>query len=193
MTSSEFKKAWRPDDLNQWTEFDPQELSKTDLSELTKSFLSSGFPEDAAPFLSFGLRSFDWKFYNMNTFHHYSHHDLGTAGSQYWIFGSDSGGNPICLNSGNQDAVVLLNHERGFKPIEIINRNVIELAHCLLEFKKFINQINEEFGEDGFFDSLFGSQHIIELEMRFKHINIDIFSESGFWKTEVQNLYSEIE
>lgn len=193
MTASEFKEAWDTDEFFRWTEFPLQELEKTDLSVITKDFLEHGFPEDAAPFLSFGLRTYDSQFYSMATVPPYSsYHDLGEAAAQLWLFGSDGNGNPICLDAGKHDRVVILDHEDGFRPMTIMNNNVIELAHCLLQYKAFINKVNEDKGEDGFIESKYTRKHISMLISNLEEINPLIFDESEFWDDEVFNLLETI-
>lgn len=192
MTAEEFKIAWRPDEeFFQWTEFPPEELAKTDLSGQTKSFLAYGFPEDAAPFLSFGLRSHDWKLYNMDNVPYYSHHELGATAKNYWLIGSDGSGNPICLDTGNAERIVLLDHESGFELMDTMNASIIELAQSLLAYRGFIEQVNEEYGEDGFFDSKYTRAQVEELKRTFTEINPNIFNESSFWEQEVNMLSEE--
>ena len=193
MTAEEFKKAWLTDEYDEWTDIAANELAKTDLSANTVAFLSHGFPEDAAPYLSFGYRSFDGIIHNMDSYEPYSWNELGPTAKSYWIFGSDGAGNPICLDASNGDRVTLLDHESGFTLMDIINTDVSELASCLLSYKKFINMVNEKYGEDGFFDIKYTKQDVDILKGNFKEINENIFEESSFWKQEIAMLIDEIE
>lgn len=191
MGSLEFKKAWQPDDNFRWTDIDPEELAQTDLSDQTKSFLAKGFPEDAAPFLNFGLRSYDWKFYNMETYPHYSHHQLGSIGRHFWLFGSDGSGNPICLDSAQHDRIILLDHESGFEIMDTMNDHVVKLAQSLLLYRNFINTVNREYGEDGFFDVKYTLNHVSMLKDDFLKINPKLFDNSSFWEQELDMLSEE--
>ncbi len=62
MNPTEFKKLWMTNDSERWVKFPIDQVEKSNLNEKTKEFLKIGFPEDAAPFLGFGLRSYDWEF-----------------------------------------------------------------------------------------------------------------------------------
>ena len=185
------KTDWNPDELNEWIDFKLDQINKTDLSDFTKNFLLNGFPENAAPFLSFGLSTYDCEFKTIAEY--YSEFQLDSKAKYYWIFGSDGNGNPICIDSKSNDEILLLDHDQGFEPIQKINKNVNELFQCLLEYKNFIELIISEFGEDGFFDSKFTNSHLEKLKIRFKNINPNIFTESEFWNGEISMLFEEIE
>ena len=191
MNPIEFKKIWMKDDSERWTEFPIEQIQKPNLNDNTKEFLKIGFPEDAAPFLGFGLRSYDWEFNNI--YDYYSDYDLDLKTKNYWIFGSDNNGNPICIDSSNNDKLVLLDHEQDFEVITNMNKNISELASSLLLFSSFIDRVNLEFGDDGFYDSKFTQDHLIELESEFKQLNPNYYIESSFWDSEIENLRAEIE
>ena len=74
-----------------------------------------------------------------------------------------------------------------------MNKNISELASSLLLFRGFIERINNVFGEDGFFESMFTEKHMTELENEFKTLNPNYYTESSFWDTEIENLRAEIE
>ena len=181
---------WNPDEFNTWIEFNIDQFNKTSLSSFTKDYLLNGFPESAAPFLSFGLSNNNFEFKTVAEY--YAEYQLDSKTKNYWIFGSDGNGNPICIDSNSNDEILLLDHEQGFEPIQKINKNVSELFLCLLEYKNFIEQINSEFGEDGFFESKFTVTHLENLKTRFKKINSNIFTESEFWNGEISMLFDEI-
>ncbi|MEH6538259.1 MAG: hypothetical protein V7719_17815 [Psychroserpens sp.] len=101
--------------------------------------------------------------------------------------------NPICIDSNSNDEILLLDHEQGFEPIQKFNKNVTELFQCLLEYKNFIELINLEFGEDGFFESKYTIMYLEKLKIQFKNINSNIFTESEFWNGEISMLFEEIE
>ncbi len=186
-----FKTEWNPDELNTWSEFNFEQLNKTTLSDFTKNFLINGFPESAAPFLSFGLENYESEFKTIAE--NYSEYKLNLKTKNYWIFGSDGNGNPICIDSNSNDEILLLDHEQQFELIHKINRNIVELSQCLLEYKNFIKFINSKFGEGGFFNSKFTQTHLEKLKEQFEKINPNIFIESDFWNGEIEMLYHEIE
>ncbi|MGS2763137.1 SMI1/KNR4 family protein [Sinomicrobium pectinilyticum] len=187
MTAAEFKKEWKPDDFFGWTEFSPEQLKRTTLSVSTKDFLKGGFPENAAPFLSFGLGDFGGKFRTVSEYYN-GYHSLGTDAGKYWVFGVDGAGNPICMDAGTNDRIVLLDHEDKFQLDSIINKNVAELARCLVAYKKINEQIRAEFGQRGIADAKYSPKHIAELQKAFQEINPDIFTESDFWRDSIDDL-----
>lgn len=191
MTPTEFKLKWIKDKSERWTKFDSSELKKSEINESTCEFLEIGFPEDAAPYLGFGLRSYDWKFNNILDYYEYD--DLDADTKFYWILGSDNSGNPICIDTSQNDRIILLDHEQGFEIIDTINKNIEELANYLLIYRNFIEEVNYKYGEDGFFDSKFTKMDLNELEEKFKSLNPNHYLESSFWSVEIENLRAEIE
>lgn len=82
ISSEDFKKNWGISNLDRWTDFNYDQLKKSPLSTETKELLKSGFPEDAAPFLSFGWSSYQGQFYNI-----YDYYRKMTLIKKPWIFG----------------------------------------------------------------------------------------------------------
>lgn len=191
MNPTEFKKTWMENNLERWTQFPFEQVEKSNLNKSTKEFLKVGFPEEAAPFLDFGLRDYDWVFNNIRDY--YSNYQLEEKTKNYWIFGSDNNGNTICIDSSDNDKLILLDHEQNFEIIQNINKNISELASSLLLFRNFIKKVNTEFGGDGFLNSKFTENHLTELENEFQKLNPKYYIDSSFWDSEIENLRSEIE
>lgn len=191
MNPIEFKIMWIKDGSERWIKFPIDQVDKSNLNNETKKFLKIGFPEDSAPFLGFGLRSYNWEFNNIKDY--YNDDELDDKTKDYWIFGSDNCGNPICIDSSDNDKLVLFDHEQGFEVIETMNKNISELASSMLLFRNFIEKINSKFGEDGFLNSKFTENHLTKLENAFKKLNPNYYIESSFWDSEINNLRAEIE
>ncbi|MCF2875009.1 MULTISPECIES: hypothetical protein [unclassified Tenacibaculum] len=191
MTPIEFKKLWMNNSSENWIEFPIDLIEKSNLNEKTKEFLKIGFPEDAAPFLGFGLTSYDGKFNTIQNY--YDDYELDDKTNNYWIFGSDNNGNPICIDSSDNDKLIILDHEQEFEFMETMNKNIAELASSILLYRNFVEKTNKEFGEDGFFESQFTEKHLTELENEFKKLNPNYYIESSFWDNEIENLRAEIE
>jgi hypothetical protein len=181
MNPTEFKLKWIQDKSDRWTEFNVNELEQSDLNQSTKDFLTLGFPEDAPPYLGFGLRSYDWKFNTILGYYEYD--DLDPATKFYWILGSDNSGNPICIDSSQNDRIILLDHEQNFEIIQSVNKNISELANSLIIYRDFVENSNSEFTEE----------NLIKLEESFISLNPNYYIESNFWDTEIENLRAEIE
>jgi hypothetical protein len=185
MTPTQFKEAWKPDNIMRWAEIDLSELNKAPLTDLTKDFLKGGFPEDAAPFLNFGLRGSEGKFENVAEC--YQRHGNEGVTKNYWVFGSDGEGNPLCFDTTQNDRIIWLDHEQNFEIIGIVNANVMELAECLLAYRNFVQRMFLKNGEDAL-DSDISAEQFSDLVNKFKAINPNIFKESGFWRSEVNAL-----
>ncbi|KAB1153647.1 hypothetical protein F7018_16410 [Tenacibaculum aiptasiae] len=191
MTPIEFQKLWMNNSSENWVEFPIDQIEKSNLNEKTKEFLKIGFPEDAAPFLGFGLISYDGEFNTIQNY--YDDYELDDKTNNYWIFGSDNNGNPICIDSSDNDKLIILDHEQEFEFMETMNKNIAELASSILLYRNFVEKTNKEFGEDGLFESQFTEKHLTELENEFKKLNPNYYIESSFWDNEIENLRAEIE
>jgi len=191
MNPRQFKNIWMKNPSEEWVEFPIEQIEKSNLNNITKEFLKVGFPEDASPFLGFGLRSYDWEFNNI--YDYYCDPDLDVKTKDYWIFGSDNNGNPICIDSSDNDKLILLDHEQDFELIETMNKDISELASSLLLFRSFIEKVNIELGADAFFDLKYTEKHLTDLEQEFEKLNPNYFVESSFWYSEINNLRYEIE
>jgi len=186
MTPIEFKELWLPDDTNKWIEFDILEIEKAPINDLTKSFLKIGFPREPAPYLDFGWITQNNKFYSI--YGYYSKFKLSNLTQNYWMFGSDNNGNPICFDISTNDRIVLLDHEQKFEIIDKMNPNIAELAACLLLYKDFVTSIRSENNGASFMDSNISEVQLLNLKERFKLINSNIFKESEFWRSEINSL-----
>ena len=190
MTPEDFKSLWQPGKFNRWAELDVHEIEKAPLSEATKNFLRLGFPEDAAPFLSFGWRSNKGKFNNL--YETYPGYGAPSTSKNFWIIGDDGEGNPICFDVSRHDRLVLLDHEQNFEIISVVNTNIAELAECLLLYKNFISKAQRDNGENAYLEADFSMTDIAVLKESFKQINDRIFKESSFWRSEINALEKEI-
>ncbi|WP_439696419.1 hypothetical protein ACFGVS_27605 [Mucilaginibacter sp. AW1-7] len=182
----EFKKSWEPDKFSKWEIFELSEIDKAPINDLTKAFLKFGFPQSAAPFLDFGWSVYDGKFVDIKSC--YSELNLNKITESYWLFGSDGNGNPICFDVSRDDKIILLDHEQDFEIITVMNKDISELAACLLLYKNFVKRVQDENGEDAFLNSDFSPAQIADLKDEFKKLNANIFKESGFWRTEINSL-----
>jgi hypothetical protein len=90
-------------------------------------------PDSTAPYLSFETAR-----HPKPIFHAYgSESDWSDADRQrlaaFQVIGSDGAGNAICVDARN-GAVVLLDHEDGFRTSQFINSSAGQLAECLLAY-----------------------------------------------------------
>jgi hypothetical protein len=90
-------------------------------------------PSDAAPMLTFGEASRPrpiWEVYGIPS--RWSAEERERLGP-YQMIGSDSAGNPICVESVS-GAAWLLDHEDQFRTSQFVNTGVPQLAECLLAY-----------------------------------------------------------
>jgi len=121
------------------------------LSQASSRFLvETGMPDAGG--LSFGhlaegLRKV-YDVYGPNDVSYWNDSDRERLAS-YLMFGSDEGGNPVCLDLANQERVVLLNHERRFDVAYFVNSSVSQLAECILIFQETVETYQFSAGKDG--------------------------------------------
>jgi len=139
-------------------------------SSSSRFLVEAGLPQSCAPFLGFlqvgqglpslisawrleGVRGFDSKFL-----------------SRYHMLGSDSAGNPLCVDITDPDKVYMVDHEDAFRSRFLVASSIPQLAEALLAIHTLPY---EEFGE------------------RFRQID-PIAATSGSWLiTEVRSLVEE--
>ena len=193
MKPQEFKEKWLAHLVGGWADLDADELAKSPLQEKTKLFLKDGFPDSAAPFLDFGWQSNGGKFENIFDCYAKYGYELDFETKKYWILGYDGEGNPICFDISKNDEIVVLDHEIEFELFHVINSSIEELAACLLCYRDFIEKIQADFGEEAFIERKFTIAYLEALKNEFLEINPNIFLESSFWDSEIENLGYELE
>ena len=135
MNPQEFAQMWiKNDDV-----LEPFDISivKTLFSDpLTKKFLSSGIPRDAAPFLSFGphhdanLQSVSEQF------------NIEDAFDRYKIIGWNGYGDPIAVDEFD-NSIVYLNHDDEFGYV-FMSTTLEKLLQILLTVREFIEKVNTQ-------------------------------------------------
>jgi hypothetical protein len=196
MTPLEFKNEWFKSQLSKsdfdWCHFDENEIEGSPLNEKTKEFLRVGFPKSATPFLDFGWEVFDGKFQTVFNAYSSSELNLNPNLANYWIFGSDGAGNPICFDVSRFDEIILLDHEDLFATRIFMNSSITEIATCLLAIQKFLFQAyNEKVASDSE-DSNISQMQIDELVSTFYAINESLIEPDSFWRGAI-NEFSEDE
>ncbi len=105
--------------------------------------------------------------------------------NRYIYLGSDGGGNPICLDSLDQEKVVFVDHESFMNPNlsgSFINSDIAQLAECILIFQEMLECYWQEEGEDA--DLYEGNIRagLVEQALTDMHrIDPSIMSEGGYW------------
>ena len=116
-------------------------------------------PDSAAPSLDFARAAAPapiWEVYGRGS--HWSHAERERLAA-YRVIGSDGAGNPICVDR-DSGAVVLLDHEDGFRTRQFVNGTVAQLAESLLaymgerdpeQFRSAVNRIDLDALAEGAF------------------------------------------
>lgn len=193
MKAIEIKEAWLGlSSYNEWTEFTRVQLDQVKLKKETIDFLAVGFMTSAAPFLDFNEYSDKEEFQNFVEFYKKYDQDLNDKLKRFVPFGSDSSGNMICIDTEQDDRIVILDHEYEFEKSYFINSNLNEFANCILTYNTFVESIQTKYGEDAFLDATFKEEDVNELITNFESLNSDILKHSEFWNSELNGLLEEI-
>jgi len=94
--------------------------------------VEAGLPRSCAPFLSFD----DVARGPLSLVARYGAHQFPPEDSArlapFYVLGSDSAGNPLCLDSAHSGEIVMLDHEDGFRTRTFVASSVALLAEALL-------------------------------------------------------------
>lgn len=101
-------------------------------ADAARFLLEAGLPRSCAPFLSFEAVSKG----PLSLIEYYGAHQIRADDvphlAQYYVLGSDSAGNPLCLDSARNGEIVMLDHEDGFNTRTFVSSTVAKLAEALL-------------------------------------------------------------
>lgn len=183
MNAEEFKKRWTEseDNLNP---ININRLNELGLSKSTIDFLTTaGLPYNSAPYLSFSKDSEDiyqginklTKVYNF----------LEPEFEKYIVIGSCSDGDPIVINTENNDSIEYLDHEDYFSS-RPFNSCIYSIAECLIAYRNFVSVVLQENGEDAYLNSDFSDEHFTKLKQDLLMADTKIMCEKGFWNEQIE-------
>ena len=130
ITPEEFIKQWTKGE-DAVLKFNTEQFEKIKIKEETKNFLISGIPEEASPFLSFGNASGEGTVETIA-----QSYNLDKSFERYLIIGFDGSGNPICIDNQENDRMVMLNHDQGFRAV-FMNSTINQFAEILLAYRDY--------------------------------------------------------
>ncbi len=183
MTTEQFKTTWTSIEDN-LSVLKRENLVDLNLSQSTIDFLTTcGLPNDAAPFLTF-CSDTDDIFEGINKLTN-QYDFLEPEFDKYVVIGSSGNGDPIAINTENNDQVVLLDHEDNFSSI-FFNSTILTLAECLVVYRDFILTIQKENGEDALMNSDFTDEQFEKLNYQLEAADDKALTESGFWKDQLE-------
>lgn len=193
MKANDIKETWLGlCSYNVWTEYKSEQLDQIELKKETIEFLTVGFMSSAAPFLDFNEYPDQEKIQDLVEFFKKYDQDLNNKLKRFVPFGSDSVGNMICIDTVENDQIVLLDHENEFEKYYFMNNNLNELANCILLYNSFVASIQTKYGEDAFLDMTFKVEDVHELIKNFNKLDSVILKQSEFWNSELNGLFEEL-
>jgi hypothetical protein len=180
MNYKELIKNWKSEELYR---FDVHYISDKRLNEETADFLSIvGLPTSVAPFLSFAGKAEK----ELNSI--LDLYETGQVKHKYFLsIGADGTGDPICIDVRNNCRVVALNHEEDFEPV-FMNSSIVELFKFLTLYKRFVEEVIAENGEDAFLDANFTDRQYEALSKAMEAADKDALSSNTYWSQELESL-----
>jgi len=168
------------------TTFPFELLSPFGFQPATVTFLTTiGLPEQAAPFLNFyhQLPGTDGGFYRVQ-----QEYALEDSFAGYIAIGFDGLGNPVVLNTQQQDRVEWLDHEDDFAA-HYVNASLPALASCLVVYEQFIQHLQQAAGEDAYLEAQVTDAQLTALQEALLAEDAQALDEAaGFWQLEVMTL-----
>lgn len=184
MTTQEFKTAWETSD-HSLRPISIDRFKGLNLQPTTIDFLTvAGLPANVAPYLSF-VRDTSDIYDGINRLTK-QYDTLEKEFDKYITIGVDGSGNLIVLNTELNDTIELLDHE-DFSA-RYFNNSINELGELLLVYRDFVDQIQNENGEDAYLDANFTDAQLESLKQRMEKIDPKVLTEEGFWKEEIELL-----
>lgn len=102
----------------------------------------------------------------------------------YLMLGSDGGGNPVCLDTANQERIVFLNHEHNFSLAEFVNSGIPQLAQCMLACQELVEEFQNEYGdgEEGeLYEGNVPESQVLKTIDRFRSIDPSCVEGHCYW------------
>ncbi|WP_121641328.1 SUKH-4 family immunity protein [Virgibacillus sp. Bac330] len=179
ITPEEFSDKWDVISNGPLIKFNNQDLMNSGFSDEVKRFLSiGGLPETPPPYLEFTSPQF---IPITNIF------NMPEEFKKYWLLGTTSAGDLICITEKEED-IVLLNNGDNYKEI-FVNTSLNQFAECLLTYVNMIDKAIEVNGEDAFIDNDIPEVVINWLKNELERVDIKCMQPGFFWYVEWENLF----
>jgi hypothetical protein len=188
MTPQEFSDDWIKNG-GMVSPIDPERLLGLNLKEETIDFLTiSGLPVQAPPFLSFAKDTDDY-YEGISTLTK-QYDFLAPEFTKFVSIGYDAGGNPIVINTDN-DQVEWLDQENEFSS-RFMNSSITHLTEFLIIYRDFILNMIEVNGEEAYQEAQFTDEQFAMLKEKMIQADSKAL-DKGFWKEELEHLLANRE
>ncbi len=186
MSPEEFKENWEVTG-EAIVSMPSSHLDGLGLNPQSVSFLSiAGLPDGASPFLSFAQRggssSYCVRLTELYDF-------LPPEHERYISIGFDGSGNPVAIDTADDDRVVWLDHEDDFAK-SYMNASVSSLAQFLLMYRDFVLTLLKSKGDDAFLDGDFTQEEFDSLRSKLEDADPIALKQGHFWEMELRTLMS---
>jgi len=189
MTPEEFTHSWIKI-AEPLTPLSPVRLNSFNLKLETKEFLiKAGLPTSAAPMLRFTKDTDDIVYGITKLVELYDFEEDWAKFDKYVVIGSCRDGDPIAINTDENDLIEELDHGNGFTP-KYFNSSINALAGFLVIYRNFEHSVLTEHGEEGWQNFYFTDAQFDLLKSRMLSIDHKALTEEGFWKDELELIIS---
>jgi hypothetical protein len=197
LTPEEFRKQWLIEPKDNLVSYTEEELPASLLGLPTKQFLKqAGLPASAPPFLSFNEKLYSPVLQNVKQYYKLQGEDFAT----YYMIGSEGGGDVICIDTKNQDQVMVLSSDHihsvdndeeqdyhpQFVPVMFMNSSILQLAECLLVYRNFVSRIRAEHNGQSFVEITPSADAIAKLAKELEAVDLQSIKEKSFWWHQIQ-------
>jgi hypothetical protein len=188
MTAEDFKNIWTQDGET-LSSFSTKQLQGLCLLSKTIKFLETvALPHSVAPYLSFEQPS-DLPRRGIKRITDVIQH-IDPSLSKYVTIGTTSNGDPIVVDTEDDDKIKRLNHEDSFLP-DYCNESVETLAECIIAYRNFVRRVQVEGGVDSFMNSNYTDLQLSDLKQSLLGADRQALDEGAFWQEEFQNLLAD--
>ena len=156
-------------------------LGILDLSSATVDFLRiAGLPGSAAPWLVFSDNSYCVRLTQLYPF-------LPEEYGNFISLGCDGEGNPIVVDTLDDDSILWVDHEDGFAP-RYMNTSIHALAVFLLAYRDFVRGLIEKKGDEAFLNCDFTDEELVVMKRTMNETDAMALEKGHFWNSEIQTL-----
>jgi len=159
---------------------DMEKLSPFPLKSRTIDFLKIGLPKYVAPYVSFNTGDKSSGIDTLNRIY-----KIEDEFKRYVVIGADGSGNPVAINSADNDVVEWLDHEDYFTA-SYFNSSIESMLQFFLIYDDFLETIRLENGEDAVINSNFTDEQFLDMKNKMLFVDARAVNEQGFWKEELE-------